>query len=103
MPPNCPGGGLKGALLGPGAAASGGESERLDTEGTRAGRLCEENDGDGGRDLGSCDVWSARRVTLDFILSPAPRTDPSFSSFDVVTASLGGERALRAIPLDEET
>jgi hypothetical protein len=81
-------------LVGP----NGGESEELDTDGTRVGRVCGGKDGEGGTDVGDGALGSASRVTFDLILigppPPLPTTEEEpewFSSFDVVSASLGGE------------
>ena len=87
----------------------GGESERLETEGTRVGRVCEENDGDGGTDGGDGVPWSAIFVTFDLtLMGPPPpplKTDEEperFSSFEDVGTSLGGEYMLRvAFDADE--
>ena len=79
------------------AGPRGGERERLDTDGTRVGRVCGGKDGDGGTDEGSCAPGSASLDTFDLTLI-APRfvltTDEEpewFSSFEEFSASLGGE------------
>lgn len=56
----------------PRAGPSGGERERLDTDGTRVGRVCGGKDGDGGTDEGDCAPGSANLDTFDLTLIGPP-------------------------------
>lgn len=72
-----------------------GESDGIETDGTRAGRLCRVNDGDGGSDCVEDDACSARCETLDF----TRRTeDPS----SLEMADRGGDSAVRLGVCDAE-
>ena len=76
----------------------GGERERLDTDGTRVGRVCGGKEGEGGMEGGECVLCSVTLDTFDLTFicpTPPPLTtddEPEwFSSLDELGASFGGE------------
>lgn len=80
------------------AEPRGGERERFDIDGTRAGLVCGGKEGEGGREKGGGVLWSASLDTFDLTFicpTPLPLTtddEPEwFSSLEVVGASFGGE------------